>query len=183
MTTSPQQHGLDWDKRRQAALTYPCRVPYCQRPEGQECVDPRGTPLLTQPAHPVREQDAAAIAGTQPAFLLVDIPEPPDDPPPKPAAARGPAAKHRSSCNHCGARLLWATTRSNGVRMPLDAEPSPERGNVLVTEERGVLMAAVVGRKSLAAAMRAAGQHLHLHHGVTCPDRSRWHRRADRTRT
>jgi hypothetical protein len=165
-----EQHTFDWGERRGLALTVEC--PYCQAPEDQDCVGPDGKPLSAQPCHVVREVYASKQSGKP----LLMAPEPPPDERPPSTARRGVVSKRRDTCNHCDAKLLWAMTR-NDVAMPLDAEPSPDKGNVLVSEERGQLRADVVGKKSIAAAMRKAGKPLHLHHVVTCPFASRWRSR------
>jgi hypothetical protein len=79
-----------------------------------------------------------------------------------------PDARISGVCEHCSAALLWLTT-SAGKRMPVNAEPDPERGNVM----RSGGVAGVLGA-SLAAAARAAGKPLWLHHVVTCPHADRW---------
>lgn len=172
------EHSLDWDKRQTKALTVACLVSYCQQPEGKECVDQDGNTLNAQPAHPQREIHAAAMTCEQPMFLLGELPEPVDAAPPAPKA-KGALSKLHAECEHCGKPLLWAITRLDNA-MPLDAEPNPERGNVLVTEEAGRLRAAVIGKRSTADAMRKAGERMHVHHVVTCAYASRWRTSTDR---
>lgn len=169
----PREHGLDWSERQKKALTIACR--YCEQREGQECVDRQGLVLGAQPAHWHREEDAAALALEQPMFMVGELPEPPDAAPPA-KKGRSLVSNQRNTCDHCDARLLWAVT-VNEKAMPLDAEPNPLRGNVLVTEQAGQFRASVVGKRSTAAAMRQAGQRMHLHHAVSCPYASRWHRK------
>lgn len=72
-------------------------------------------------------------------------------------------------CNFCGGTILWLQT-NRGAWMPVDAEPAPS-GNVLRTGGRG----GVLG-KNQAAAARASGAQLHLHHAVTCEHASKWQR-------
>lgn len=170
--TPPREHGLDWNERQKQALTVACRVSYCAQPEGTECVDPHGQPLVAQPAHWQREEDSAAMTGEQPLFMLGELPEPVDSPPPAPRA-KGVLSKHRDRCEHCHGRLLWART-VNERAMPLDAEPS-DSGNVLVTEVAGHFRAEVIGKRATAAALRAAGHRTHVHHAATCPYASKWH--------
>jgi hypothetical protein len=73
-----------------------------------------------------------------------------------------------TTCNYCRAEILWLTT-TNGKRMPVDARPDLERGNVLRQGDR----AGVLG-KSQAAAARAQGTPLRTHHALTCPYASAW---------
>jgi hypothetical protein len=79
-------------------------------------------------------------------------------------------------CNFCDGRIIWLLT-TNDVRMPVDAEPDHERGNVIRQgDHAGVLGAGP------AAGARAAGKALHLHHRLTCPFADRWARPAGATR-
>lgn len=41
-----------------------------------------------------------------------------------------------SRCESCRAEIVWATT-SNGNPMPVNANPSPQSGNVTLSRERG----------------------------------------------
>lgn len=75
-----------------------------------------------------------------------------------------------TTCNYCSAEILWLRT-TTGKLMPVDARPDPERGNVLRHGDRG----GVLG-KNQAAAARAAGTPLRLHHAVSCPFASAWQR-------
>lgn len=87
--------------------------------------------------------------------------------------AVGPVSE---TCNYCDARIRWVTT-TRDVRMPLDARPDADRGNVLVlTSGAGVL------NDGQAAAARARGVELYLHHAVTCPFASRWNKGAEAVR-
>jgi hypothetical protein len=77
----------------------------------------------------------------------------------------------RTSCDWCREPIVWLLT-VNGSRMPVDAGLDPRRGNVLREGER----AHVIGKASQAAAMRAAGKPLHVHHRLSCPYARRWTR-------
>lgn len=90
-------------------------------------------------------------------------------------APANPDASISGWCEHCDAQLLWLTTTA-GKRMPVDAAPDPERGNV--TRSQGV--AGVLGDQAATAA-RAAGQPLWLPHMASCPHVERWHSRERRT--
>ncbi len=87
---------------------------------------------------------------------------------------RDPDAAVAGSCEHCDAELLWLTT-ATGKRMPVNAAPDAERGNVV----RAGHVAGVLGTGAAAAA-RTTGTPLWLHHAVTCPHAGRW--RTDRAR-
>ena len=78
------------------------------------------------------------------------------------------------ACNYYGAAILWLTT-GTGKRMPVDARPDRERGNVMVDTKHG--RADVLGRGQAAGA-RADHRPLHLHHRLTCPHASKWARKG-----
>lgn len=71
-------------------------------------------------------------------------------------------------CSDCGAPIIWLLTVKNN-RMPVDANPDPERGNVIRQGDR----AGVLGPRQAAGA-RKAGTPMRTHHAVTCPYASRW---------
>ncbi|MDN5861747.1 MAG: hypothetical protein L0H84_24365 [Pseudonocardia sp.] len=71
-------------------------------------------------------------------------------------------------CNYCAAPLRWALTAA-GKRMPLDAAPDAQRGNVLLLGGR----AAVLG-PGPARGARSDGQTLYLPHAVFCPHARHW---------
>lgn len=66
---------------------------------------------------------------------------------------------------------MWLVTGA-GKRMPVDARPDPERGNIVRQGDH----AGVLG-PGPAAGARARGVPLRLHHAVTCPFAARWNRR------
>lgn len=72
-----------------------------------------------------------------------------------------------TACNYCAKQIIWLRTRT-GAFMPVDAQPAPN-GNVLRSGDH----AGVLG-KNQAAAARAEGAPLHLHHAINCPDASKW---------
>lgn len=82
---------------------------------------------------------------------------------------------HLDQCRSCLKPIQWAVT-DNDKHMPVDAFPDPERGNVSLYPDGG-LMRAVVVPKAKAAAMRARGHQLHLSHHTTCPDGPKWRNR------
>lgn len=72
-----------------------------------------------------------------------------------------------NACGSCDAPIVWARTQ-RGERMPVDAAPDPERGNVMLTGRAPHLRAGVLSRGQAAGA-RAVGQELHTAHFVNCP--------------
>lgn len=76
-------------------------------------------------------------------------------------------------CNYCGETILWLRTRTDAY-MPVDAQPS-ENGNVLRQGDR----AGVLG-KNQAAAARASGAELRVHHAVSCPHAPKWQGKGGR---
>ncbi|WP_158884074.1 hypothetical protein [Amycolatopsis anabasis] len=81
----------------------------------------------------------------------------------------------RGTCGTCGAPILWATTRA-GKPMPVNPEPAPERGNVLLAVQDGQLVAGVL-RRNQAAGAHDAGLVLHTSHFTDCPHADQ-HRRS-----
>jgi hypothetical protein len=73
-------------------------------------------------------------------------------------------------CPDCGRPILWLTTVT-GARMPVDANPDPNLGNVILVGDT----AAVLGRAKARAA-RASGLELRTHHRLSCPHEGRWAR-------
>lgn len=63
--------------------------------------------------------------------------------------------------------MLWGRVVKSGKKMPLDVEPDPERGNVLIDEDDGLHVMGL----ATAAALRGAGQDLYLMHRANpdCP--------------
>lgn len=72
------------------------------------------------------------------------------------------------TCDHCGDLIRWMVTPA-GKRMPVDAVPDRERGNVVVL---GRQVAVLNPRQADAA--RARGVEAFLDHAVSCPYASRW---------
>lgn len=171
MNTNPEPRtpSLAWLAGHNEAITVACTdpaVPYCRAPVGEDCVDPTGQPLVEQPAHWRRRVEAAAQAGH-----ILDAPEPAEEPAGRRASLTR-AGTGRTRCNHCDRPLRWVLTR-NRVWMPIDAEPS-DRGNVYLSGQGSAERAEVIGKRNKAAAMRAAGVPLYLHHAVTCPFARLW---------
>ncbi|GAA1962081.1 hypothetical protein [Amycolatopsis minnesotensis] len=76
-------------------------------------------------------------------------------------------APWRGTCATCGLPVLWATTPA-GKAMPVNPEPAPERGNVLLSIRSGQLVAGVL-RRGQAAGARDAGLPVHTSHFTDCP--------------
>jgi hypothetical protein len=70
-------------------------------------------------------------------------------------------------CASCDAPIVWARTQ-RAERMPVDAEPDAERGNVILTGQPPDVRAGVLSRGQAEGA-RASGQRLHTSHFATCP--------------
>lgn len=84
-----------------------------------------------------------------------------------------------NACGSCDAPILWARTQRD-ERMPVDAAPDPDLGNVILTGTAPHLRAGVLARGQAEGA-RAAGQPLHTSHFATCPHAGQ-HRRTRRPR-
>lgn len=84
-----------------------------------------------------------------------------------------------NQCSSCHEPIIWARTQL-GERMPVDAKPDPERGNVILTGAPPHVRAGVLTHGQASGA-RAAGQRLYTSHLATCPHAAR-HRRRDRGR-
>lgn len=88
-------------------------------------------------------------------------------------------------CGSCKAPVHWAITPS-GKRAPIDYEPQPERGNVLLlkpsTLQSGgdVLLAVTLSGDALELGRR--GGHLFLNHWATCPDKAEWRAKQEAKR-
>lgn len=80
-------------------------------------------------------------------------------------------------CNYCQAKIMWLRTEQHRL-MPLDAYPDPAKGNV----RRDGDLAIVLGQAA-AAAQRAAGVPLRLHHAASCPFADRWRSGPKRSST
>lgn len=72
-------------------------------------------------------------------------------------------------CNYCKASILWLPTAT--TKMPVNATPDPDRGNVVVVGG----LAGVLG-PARARAARTAGETLYLPHVATCPHKAAWNK-------
>ena len=76
-----------------------------------------------------------------------------------------------SRCRSCQTEIVWAETE-HGKRMPVDAEPDPERGSIVLREREGEAPLAIAGVGPEAF----PGEPLHSAHFATCPDAKAWRR-------
>jgi hypothetical protein len=74
-------------------------------------------------------------------------------------------------CRSCNASVFFAPSTLTGKRLILDAEPDPDRGNVIVGA--GHSWATVLTALELDAA-RERDEELYLDHHATCPQASTW---------
>ena len=78
-----------------------------------------------------------------------------------------------ATCRSCGAPIIWRRTPTGG-RIPLDADPRPNDGNVLdYGDELAIVVLSHAGLVPLDA---APGGTLRVSHFATCPDAAK-HRR------
>lgn len=83
-------------------------------------------------------------------------------------------AQRPTKCRSCGAPLLWATT-THGNAMPLNAEPDPEHGTVVLEDDLlGAGQIAHVLPIDAAARASVRGELVYVPHFATCPDADRW---------
>lgn len=75
-------------------------------------------------------------------------------------------SQFRTTCPRCGAPVVHAASPA-GLPLPIDLEPNPTRGNILLSIHRGRLHAGPLGRNQAAGA-REAGQPLHSTHVTDC---------------
>lgn len=72
----------------------------------------------------------------------------------------------------CAARVIWTENTVTGRKMPVDAAPDSERGNVLLTSGNAAPLATVLTNAELAA--RPSRRGLHVSHFATCPQGPAW---------
>ena len=82
-----------------------------------------------------------------------------------------------AACRSCNAPIVWTENIETGRRMPVDAEPDPEHGNVLLTSGNSAPFAEVLTNAQIAA--RPSRRGLHLSHFASCGPASSW-RKGDR---
>lgn len=83
-----------------------------------------------------------------------------------------------STCRSCGAEIVWATVRSSGKKMPLDATATPD-GNVWLHPDGFCDISATPSGDLFAGDSPATGVTRHTSHFATCPDADT-HRKARR---
>lgn len=78
-------------------------------------------------------------------------------------------------CKSCPDDVTWVVMARTGKRAPLNAEPDPERGNVLIANaDDAEIFKVDVGQAITLAGdalteERASGRDLYLNHFATCP--------------
>jgi hypothetical protein len=77
-----------------------------------------------------------------------------------------------SFCKGCGAAVQFVKSEK-GNTMCLNAEPDPERGNVIISRDHGHELARVLNATH-AITVRALGNEVYLSHHATCPDAARF---------
>jgi hypothetical protein len=75
-------------------------------------------------------------------------------------------------CQSCNARILWAVT-STGRAMPVDYDPTPNTGNLIVTMD-GTRVVVTFHANNAAAVAAAAGRPVRTPHHATCPQAGSW---------
>lgn len=79
-----------------------------------------------------------------------------------------------STCRSCPEHIIWTTSVTTGKRMPVNAEPDPDRGNVLLLSGNDGPESRVLTAAEVMARPTRGG--LYLSHFATCPN-ARAHRR------
>lgn len=79
-----------------------------------------------------------------------------------------------ATCRSCRAAIIWTTNVASGKRMPVNAEPDEQRGNVVLVSGNDGPEARVLTAAELAARVSRRG--LHLSHFATCSEAARWRR-------
>jgi hypothetical protein len=79
-------------------------------------------------------------------------------------------------CRSCEAEIVWVKMVVSGKNMPLDADPDPEHGNIIVTKEGyGIPLTSLTGPSRDAA--KRCGVELRVSHFATCPNADQHRRR------
>lgn len=82
---------------------------------------------------------------------------------------------YHKNCESCGSSTVSAVS-ATGEPIPVDYNPDPDRGDVLLSMVRGQLVAAVLKGGRLKGA-QAGGAKLRTEHAVTCPYSDRFRAR------
>lgn len=87
----------------------------------------------------------------------------------------------RTTCDKCGFATAWVQTlkKSKGafVEIEIDAKPDEGEGGTVVAQVTGDVLYGNPVTKTMAAALRAAGQPLYGEHKMTCTKRNGTHKR------
>jgi hypothetical protein len=83
----------------------------------------------------------------------------------------------RDQCDSCHADVIRAVT-VNGKGTPVDAEPNPEKGNLVLLRTKGRPLALSISNLNEQAreAAKRQGVPLFLSHFASCPDAEKWRR-------
>jgi hypothetical protein len=92
--------------------------------------------------------------------------------------------RDRGRCRACPAPVKWVIMAS-GKRNPLDREPDPERGNVIIVDSDELAAAldvplgraVALGGARLKRARETPGRDLYISHFATCPARQQFRQR------
>lgn len=74
-----------------------------------------------------------------------------------------------ATCKSCRSPILWATVLPSRKAMPVDPDPDPDDGNVLLERSGSRTIATVLGPIEAALA-RQLDTPLHTSHFATCPN-------------
>ena len=70
-------------------------------------------------------------------------------------------------CKYCGAEIQWAINRRTGTRTPLDPDPDPQNGKLLVDEWSWTFIELEMPMIERAL---ARGERLYVNHLTHCPN-------------
>lgn len=77
-----------------------------------------------------------------------------------------------ANCGSCGAPIIWIRTAASGTYMPLNAEPDPERGNMVIVDGKAASIT-----NDLFGPHVPAGAPKYLSHFATCPSAAKHRKR------
>lgn len=84
-----------------------------------------------------------------------------------------------AKCRSCDAEITWAWT-TGGKKMPVDTEPNPNRGNLVLLRSHdpdGPLVLALSDLTQEARIAAARHEVLYVSHFATCPEAATWRER------
>lgn len=87
-------------------------------------------------------------------------------------------------CKSCNAEIRWAVTVKDGKKIPIDADPAREKGNITLQERAGQPPLAVVldaqGNAPIPSLQPSPDAPRYLSHFVTCPQAESFRKAAAR---